>query len=255
MELFRRLGYDEIEINKIRKYIAKSKREELEKYKEGFINKIGEKGEELWNSIVSFGEYAFNKSHAVAYSLISFMTALLKYRYPVEFYKAFLEKKVNDDEKIAELIKELIEVGFQIYLPTVSKTTLVMEVEDSKVYLGVLLIKGIGLAQAKKICLQNGYKAFDEFLRRVKIPVDTFKALVCAGYFDDFGISRKFLYENAQEILKMKVNFWSFNSDEDWVESEKLRRQFEVLPFLKLVYNNKGGKNEDTRKCFKWVST
>jgi DNA polymerase-3 subunit alpha len=252
MELFRRLGYDEVEINKIRKYIAKSKREELEKYKEGFISKIGEKGEELWNSIVNFGEYAFNKSHAVAYSLISFMTALLKYRYPVEFYKAFLEKKVNNDEKIAELIKELIEMGFQVYLPSVSKTTLVMEVEDSKVYLGVLLIKGIGLAQAKKICLQSSYRTFDEFLRKVKVPVDVFKALICAGYFDDFGISRKFLYENAQEILKMRANFWSFNPNSEWNEQEKLKKQFEVMPFLKLVYNkSKGEKNDkDTKKCF-----
>jgi DNA polymerase-3 subunit alpha len=253
MELFRRLGYDEVEINKIRKYVAKSKREELEKYKEGFINKIGEKGEELWNSIVNFGEYSFNKSHAVAYSLISFMTALLKYRYPVEFYKAFLEKKVNNDEKIAELIKELIRMGFQVYLPSVSKTTLVMEVEDSKVYLGVVLIKGIGLAQAKKICLQDGYKTFDEFLRRVKIPVDVFKVLVCAGYFDDFGIPRKFLYENTQEILKMKANFWSFSSNNEWNEEEKLRKQFEVMPFLKLVYNKnkKEKKDEDTKKYFK----
>jgi len=251
MQLFKSLGYSEVEINKVRKFIAKKDFNSLANYKDDFINRLKarnyDKAEELWEIVLNFGEYAFNKAHSVAYALISFATAYLKYNYPLVFYKAFLEKNLGEND-IAEAINEMISDNINVYLPSVSKPVLIAEYNSkNEFYLGVMTIKGIGEAQAKKICKFNNFYSIDDFVRKVKPQSDVFKALVCAGFFDDFKISRRFLFENAQEILRGSAMFLSVKDVTDWDENEKLKRQISVLPFLKIFYK-KDDEEEDFLK-------
>lgn len=238
MELFKRLGFSQVEVEHIRKCISKSKKEELEKYKDVFVERVKEKGyhdaEGLWKDIVEFGKYSFNKAHAVAYSLISFMTALLKCRYPLQFYKVLLEKKYADEEKVGEIIRELNSLGVEVILPSVEKVVEVAEIENDRIYLGVALMKGIGLNQAKRIKKLNSYSSIEEFIMKVKPPVDVFKVLAVGGFFDVFGYPRKFLYENAKEFCRGSLLVLDVISN-DWDEKTKLKKQLEVMPFLKYI--------------------
>ena len=75
-----------------------------------------EKAKEIFDLMASFGEYGFNKSHSAAYAVITFRTAYLKARYPVEFMAAVLSSEMGDTDKLAEYVAECIIMGMKFYL-------------------------------------------------------------------------------------------------------------------------------------------
>jgi DNA polymerase III alpha subunit len=173
-------GFDIPSVNGMRRAVAKKDPEKLAAYRPAFVegmtkfflkdanlpdyqtanerqtldmmDKVGDaqgKAEELWEEICEFGSYAFNLAHAVAYAMLSYMTAWLKAKYPLQFAVAQLEFAADEDDT-KHLLRELIEEGFA-YVPfDAQKSAASWSIVDGKLYGGFDSIRGIGIATARR---------------------------------------------------------------------------------------------------------
>lgn len=156
-------GFDVPQVNGMRRAVAKKDPVKLRSFREAFVAGIVANPEmgmrhgdgvanfaaELWEEICEFGSYAFNKSHAVAYTMISFMTAYLKKNYPLEFAVAQL-KNAADDDQAKNLLRELVEEGSK-YVPFDAEISAASwSIIDGVLYGGFDSIKGIGTKTAER---------------------------------------------------------------------------------------------------------
>lgn len=146
-------GFDWKVAEKIRKVVAKSKgsaaiMEFQDKFVRGCLKKetIGEnEAVQLWNTLASFGEYSFNKSHAVAYSTISYWCMWLKINYPVEYICALLTYGSNDKDRKNEYIDEAFRLGLDLRPPKIGiSLSKEWRVYNEKLYAPFIEIKGVG---------------------------------------------------------------------------------------------------------------
>jgi len=141
-------GMSMVDANKVRKIIGKKQDvAEFDAYRdkwiEGASQKITEKkAEKLWHDFEAHAGYSFNKSHAVAYSLISYWTAWLKYYYPIEFMAATIRNE-TDKDVITDYLIETKRLGIKVLLPHVNKSKLRISIEDDAIRLGLTNIKYI----------------------------------------------------------------------------------------------------------------
>jgi len=173
MEIVRSLGgFDDIEVNGFRRAVGKKDPISLGGYREKFldsainkfsqvfpVNKLDpdyekdslkygeEKANTLWDEMCDFGSYAFNKSHAVAYSMISYMCAYLKVEFPLEFATAQLRNALSEDQGKA-LLRELVVEGYEIIPFDHAKSEADWSIQERKLYGGFTAVKGIGIKTA-----------------------------------------------------------------------------------------------------------
>lgn len=145
--------------NKFRKAISKKDPEILHTLYEEFIvgaTRIMERkyAQVLWDQIEAFGGYGFNKSHAVAYSMLTYICAWLKAYYPVEYAVAQLRHS-NDDEKAKILLRELMEEGYDFVPFDADKSDVSWSYSDGKIYGGFTSVKGVGAITAEKFVAQR----------------------------------------------------------------------------------------------------
>lgn len=158
MQICREVGkMDWKDVSKIRKAIGKSLGQEyfqsfFEKFKKGcFENNLTEiECQKLWDSIKSMGSYAFNKSHSIAYAMISYYCMVLKAHYPLEFALATL-KNSKDEDQTVQILKELVNEGYD-YKPFCKDLSEVgWSIKDNKLIGGFTNIKGVGIVKAEKL--------------------------------------------------------------------------------------------------------
>ena len=94
--------------------------------------------------MTDFAKYAFNKSHAAAYAVVSYQTAWLKYYYPVEFMAALMTSCIDNPSKVSEYILNCRQMGIQILPPDINRSTGSFSVEDGSIRYGMAAVKGIG---------------------------------------------------------------------------------------------------------------
>lgn len=258
MELFRVVaGYTLGEADQIRRAMAKKKLKELVQHKERFTQAAVQKGmsperaESFWEEILKFAEYGFNKSHAAAYSVNSYLTAYLKYYYPAEFMASAMS--VQKLEKLPGLIQECREMGLSVYGPDVNLSEEDFFPEGKAVRFGLRQIKGVGSAADMIVeeRRRNGpYKDLSDFLYRTNVNSRVMKALVEAGALDTFGYERSALFKMAEEDWKRVTKVVKeirnndtptlFNDEEvrlplvprevpPWSMKEELKREYAVL--------------------------
>jgi DNA polymerase III alpha subunit len=146
-------GFDAAAVNGFRKAVGKKDTEKLLGYREAFLTgateRLGrEKAETLWDEMCEFGSYAFNKSHAVAYSMLSYMSAWLKTYYPAQFALANL-KHAKDDEHTKQMLRELNGIKFVPFDAELSEAT--WSIQQGVLYGGFDSIIGIGIKTAKEL--------------------------------------------------------------------------------------------------------
>lgn len=148
-------GFDEPSVNGMRRAVGKKDPEKLRGYREQFVEgaaqKLGmERAEELWDELCEFGSYAFNYSHAVEYCMISFMTAWLKMKYPLEFAVAQL-RNAADDESAKNMLRELIDEGYEYvpFDPHLSQGS--WAIINGKLYGGFDSVRGVGPKTAEAL--------------------------------------------------------------------------------------------------------
>lgn len=103
-----------------------------------------EAGEEIFNDMISFAQYAFNKSHAAAYAVVAYETGYLKLHYPVEFMAALMTSVMGDVNQIPKYIRNCTEMGIEVLPPCVNKSLKKFSVDDGKIRFGLLGVKNIG---------------------------------------------------------------------------------------------------------------
>ncbi|MFH1522144.1 MAG: DNA polymerase III subunit alpha, partial [archaeon] len=200
----------------LRKAIGKKKMDlmvKMEKqFKEGCISFSGmerEKVNHLWDDIVKFAAYSFNKSHAAAYALISYRTAYLKRYYPVEFYAATISSAVSNPDKLTFYLEAARQEGIKILHPDINTSGedfSVEEVGDKRVIrVGLSGIKNIGAEALARIMEMRPYKSYQDFINKVdlsKVNKRVCHSLISVGCFDELGINRASLLEVYERVQK-----------------------------------------------------
>lgn len=164
-------GFTVGESNVLRKGIGKKKREIIDEFKPKFVMGASRKvpkdlAEKLWVSFEESGAYAFNKSHAVAYSMLSYQTAWLKYHYPLEFMCALLRNETNK-ENITDYLLECKQMNIPIRLPHINESEINFSIEGNALRMGLAGIKFISDELAKRIIAARPYPSYAEFREHV----------------------------------------------------------------------------------------
>ena len=200
----------------LRRAMGKKIKEEMDQQRAIFVegaskNNISkEKADEIFDLIAKFAGYGFNKSHAAAYSVISYQTAYLKAHYPLQFLTACLNMDIDNDQDLNIFITEARDMGFEIVLPNINKSFARFAVVDGKIVYGLAGIKAVGLAsmtELVRIREQGGeFKSLADFCTRVGNKVANKRAvehLAKAGAFDCIHKNRRQIAENAEKIVAL----------------------------------------------------
>jgi DNA polymerase-3 subunit alpha len=164
--------------------------------------------EKIFADIEKFAGYAFNKSHAAAYTYISYQSAFLKTHFPAEFYAALLTANAGDDKKIPPYTAEMKRRRIRILPPDITRSEGGFSAETGDtVRFGLCAIKGVGSRAADEcIKIRNAHKitSCEQFCKLIDtnlISRKTVEALILAGAFDTFGKSRKQLMQYVAVYL------------------------------------------------------
>ncbi|HHY72737.1 MAG TPA: DNA polymerase III subunit alpha [Bacillus bacterium] len=220
----RMAGFTLGEADLLRRAVSKKKREILEKEREHFVKGCLKNGYDeivagqVYDLIVRFANYGFNRSHAVAYSVIAYWLAYLKANYPLYFMAALLTSVVGNEDKIAQYIGEAKQKHIKILPPSINKSTYRFMVEDGKLRFSLASIKNIGMTALKEILYHRKKKGkftdlFD-FCARVSLRVvnrRVIESLILSGSLDEFGKDRAELLAS----LDAAVNYAELVNEED----------------------------------------
>ena len=230
MQIVRNLaGYSLGRADLVRRAMGKKKLDVMAKEREIFINgQVDENGEtivqgcvrngidaesanKIFDEMAEFAKYAFNKSHAACYAVVSYRTAYLKCYYPAEFMAATLNSFLGNLDKVPMYIAECKKLGIEILKPDINKSSVKFTVDNGKIRFGLASIKNVGTAPVENIVKErekNGeYKTFDEFCERVKdkdVNRKCIESLIKAGVFEGFNQTRATLlasFENIMDII------------------------------------------------------
>lgn len=162
----------------------------------------------IFDEMAEFAKYAFNKSHAAAYAVVSYRTAYLKKYYPEEFMAATLNSFLGNLDKVPEYIDECRRLGIEILKPNINKSFTKFTVDNKKIRFGMGSIKNVGIAAVDAIVAErekNGdYKSFTDFCERIQSEAVNKKCIECmikAGAFDDFEQTRSTLVCSYEGII------------------------------------------------------
>lgn len=203
----------------VRRAMGKKKVDEMLRLKKEFADGAQKKGldrqkaEDLWELIVKFAGYGFNKSHSAAYAMITYQTAYLKTYYQHEFMAAMLTSETSKVESVAKYINEVKSLNLDVLPPHVNYSENdfgVSEIEGvKKIVFGLSAIKGLGEAPIEDIINErekNGnYKDLADFIGRVdfsKLTKRSLEPLIKSGSLDGLGFSRKSMLENIDTICE-----------------------------------------------------
>lgn len=200
----------------LRRAVSKKNRDVLEQQREMFVAgavKIGNDARvanDIYELIVRFADYGFVKSHAVAYSIISYQLAYLKANYPVNFYAALMTNAIGNVDKLSQIITEAKQKGIPILPPSISKSMRHFKVEQGAIRFSLSAIKGVSSPFLKKLLEVRKSRdgAFEDiFDLAVSLSAANFKRkeiepLIKAGALDEFGRDRAVLLATIESAHK-----------------------------------------------------
>ena len=257
-------GYTLGGADKLRKVMGKKMREEIPKQRAMFTEGAVKNGIDadvaasIFDQMEKFASYGFNKSHAAAYSLISYRTAYLKAHYPVEFMTAVMSLDITNPDKLFFFKEECRRLGFEVLKPDINYSFADFAVENGKIRYALAAIKGVGEANMKAIVdervAHGPYKDLSDFIHRTdfkQINRRQLEQLSKAGAFDSIEPNRGKIFANIDTIiqhiysatdLKTSSQASLFGTEElqskvkladkpDWPELEKLKLEAEAIGF------------------------
>ena len=162
----------------------------------------------IFDEMAEFAKYAFNKSHAAAYAVVSYRTAYLKAYYKEEFMAATLNSFLGNLDKVSVYIEECKNLGIQILKPDINESFTKFTVKDGKIRFGLGSIKNVGISAIENIVAEREthgkFESFVDFLERVKpetVNKKSIESLIKAGVFDSFPQTRKTLMVSFENII------------------------------------------------------
>lgn len=203
-------GYTGGEADDLRKAMAKKDPQKMEKHKKKFIPEVnkrygGKLGNELWDVIEPFGAYAFNRSHSVAYGMITYRTAWLKAHYPAQFSGAVIDQRMSNPDDVFDTVSWIKREGVGIHAPDIQRSEMRSVTTDDSIYLPLHIIKGMGEKKAEEIINErNSHGPFASVVdaaARCKLSKSIIINMAKAGAFDSMGANRAAVISKAEEII------------------------------------------------------
>ncbi len=214
-------GYSLGRADLLRRAMSKKKVEVLAQEEKPFVEGALARGytrenaKEIFDILVPFAGYGFNKSHAAAYSVVAYRTAWLKANYPAEYMAANLTNEINNTEKLTQYIAEARSMGIGLLEPDINRSEATFSVSDGKIVYGLIGVKGVGEGVVEAIVKERAasgpFKDFLDFLERVGVQSmnkRVIETLIQAGCFDAMGYRRAELIlnlERAYDYCQKKV--------------------------------------------------
>ncbi len=209
-------GFSLGQADNLRRAMGKKKKSELDKQYAGFEAGMFERGysaravKTLWEILLPFSDYAFNKAHSAAYGVISYWTAYLKANFPAEYMAALLTSVRDDKDKSAVYLNECRRMGIKVLPPDVNESVADFTAVGTDIRFGLSAIRNVGtnvVAGLVKARTQQGrFTSFNDFMGKVPEVVcnkRVLESLAMAGAFDSLGYSRRAVvsvHETAADI-------------------------------------------------------
>ena len=264
--LVKMANYSFAEADNIRRAMSKKKLEVMEKEREVFITRASnngytkEKANEVYDLIIKFANYGFNKAHSVSYALIGYQMAYLKANYPVYFIANLLNMSIGSDIKTKEYIDEAKLKDIRVFKPNINISIDQYVIKDKALLLPLNAIHNVGGSAVAEIIKErndNGrFTDFYNFVARTygkSVNKKTLEALIDADVFRDFGINHKTLFESIEsamdyamlcsdldESLVMKPNY---EECEEYSDTELMSRELSTFGYY--VTNHPSSKYQD----------
>ena len=205
-------GYTLGEADILRRAMSKKKVDLLKSEEDRFIKKSLEKNRDLetskkiFNLILNFAGYGFNRSHSVAYSIIAYKMAYLKVRYKNEFFANLLNSVIGSEAKTKEYIEEAKANNIEVEKPDINISTDKYIVSNGKIIYPFSNLKSVGIVSSKSILKARSNKfidIYDTFSKLVieHVPVNTLEALIYSDSFKRFGYNKKTLINNLDSLI------------------------------------------------------
>ena len=262
MQIVRDLaGYSLGRADLVRRAMGKKKLDVMAKEREYFIHgQVDEEGnvlvpgcvrngidaesaDKIFDEMAEFAKYAFNKSHAAAYSVVSYRTAYLKAYYPEEFMAATLNSYLGNLDKVPIYIDECKRLNIEILKPDINKSYTKFTVQDGKIRFGLGSIKNVGVAAIETVIkerTENGeFKSFTDFCERIQSGTVNKKCIEClikAGCFDEMNQTRATLLASFENIIDV-INNQGKNQVANQVSMFDMIEQPETLKYKYTILN------------------
>lgn len=216
MEIAQKLaGYTLAQADLLRRAMGKKKKEELDIQFETFRAGMRQNGfsddsvSALWEVLVPFSDYAFNKAHSAAYGMISYWTAYLKAHYPAEYMAALLTSVSDQKDKSAVYLNECRRMGIHVLPPDVNESFATFSAVGDDIRFGLAAIRNVGVGVVDAIRAarerQGSFSHFHDFVKKVPPVVlnrRTVESLVKAGAFDQLGHTRRSLFDIHEGVIE-----------------------------------------------------
>ncbi len=226
MSIFREVaGYSLGKADIVRRMMAKKKTAEMERERAVFIEGAKARGtnaddaNQLFDRLVAFASYAFNKSHAAAYSILAYRTAYLKCRYTGEYMAALLTSVLGNIAKTAEYIEQSSKYGVKILPPDINESFSDFTVTEDGIRFGLAAVKNVGFSFIDSIVeerREGRFTSFEEFISRMcrhDLNKRQVESLIKCGAFDSLGVYRSKLLAAYESIIDDTVASRRANSD------------------------------------------
>lgn len=257
MEIVRKLGgYSLGRSDMVRRAMSKKKHSVMEQERKNFIygivdeegnvevpgclrNGISEKAaNDIFDSMMDFASYAFNKSHAAAYAVVGYQTAYLMHYYPVETIAAMLNSMMGSSEKVAHYINFVESLGIQVLPPNINESYSKFTVQDDKIRFGLAAIKNVGMNVVDSIVeardSKGKFESITDFINKIDLSAINKRAvesLIKAGALDDFKIFRSKLLAVHEKLMDSmaserkrnidgQISLFGLTEDEDFKAPE-----------------------------------
>lgn len=225
MQIVRELGgYSLGRADLVRRAMSKKKADVMKKERQNFIYGTDEDGvhvdgavargidektaASIFDEMMDFASYAFNKSHAAAYAVVAYRTAWLKCRYPVEFFAALLTSFIDNTAKISKYIEVVKRLGIEMLPPSINKSGKDFSVDNGCLRFGLAAVKNVGGSVVDEIAAERrtggNFIGLTDFCKRMvprKMNKRVVESLIKCGAFDEFGLKRAQLFRAYERVM------------------------------------------------------
>lgn len=208
-------GYSLGKADLLRRAMGKKKIDEMEKHREDFIagagkNNFGRKpANDLFEQMVKFAEYCFNKSHSTAYGFVTFQTAYLKAHYPVEYMAALLTAISGDQDKVQMYIASCLSMGIQVLPPDVNRSGVDFTPLDNQILFGLSAVRNVGLGAIESLIRSREkagpFRSLADLCDRVdlrSVNKRALEALILSGAFESIQPNRQQLTQDLELVVE-----------------------------------------------------
>ena len=279
-------GYSYGRADIVRRAMSKKQHDVMLKEREAFVNGAvarnaePDKANRLFDEMISFASYAFNKAHAAAYAYVSYQTAYLRCHFPEQYFAALLTSFIDRPDKIAEYISVCSKLHIRIIPPHINMSTNSFSVRDGKIIFCLSAVKNVGRGLISGIIAERNrdgnFKSFYDFCSRMtgkEFNRRACESLIKCGALDNLGLNRKQMLLSLDSVLKQiegekyknisgqigfddiygddnqKINDFDYPEVEEFPEEELLRLEKEVMGIY--VSGNPLARYSETAKTIK----